>query len=241
VVREFGADSFRLYEMFMGPLEAAKPWNTKGIEGVNRFLGRVWRLFVDENAQQDFEQAVAAGTPGEQALAGVKLSPAIQDAAPTPEQLKMLHATIKAVTDDLDAMGFNTAISRMMEFVNEATRWIAAGQPLPRKVAEPFVLLLAPFAPHVCEQLWTMLDHKQSLAYEPWPGYDAALLVAKEVEVVLQVNGKVRDRIKVAAGLAQPELEKLARANEKVAQHTAGKTVRKVIVVPDKLVNIVAA
>jgi leucyl-tRNA synthetase len=241
VVTDFGADSFRLYEMFMGPLEASKPWSTKGIEGVNRFLGRVWRLFVDEKAQQDFEQAVAAGTPGEQALAAVKLSPALQDAAPTPEQLKLLHATVKAVTDDLDAMGFNTAISRMMEFVNEATRWVAAGQPLPRAVAERFVLLLAPFAPHLCEQLWTMLGHKQSLAYEAWPGYDASLLVAKEVEVVLQVNGKVRDRVKLPAGLPQAELEKAALANEKIVQHTAGKTVRKVIVVPDKLVNIVAA
>jgi leucyl-tRNA synthetase len=140
-------------------------------------------------------------------------------------------------------MGFNTAISRMMEFVNEATRWVAPmqGSGLPRGIVEPFVLLLAPFAPHLCEQLWTMLGHKQSLAYEPWPGYDAALLVAKEVEVVLQVNGKVRDRVKLPAGLPRAELEKAALANEKVQQHTAGKSVRKVIVVPDKLVNIVAA
>jgi leucyl-tRNA synthetase len=241
VVREFGADSMRLYEMFMGPLQDTKPWSTEGIQGVHRFLGRVWRLFVDENSMEAFEQAVAAGTPAEQALATVKLSPAIRDVEPTAEQLKLLHATIKAVTDDLDAMGFNTAISRMMECVNEVMRGIAAGQPFPRKMAEPFLLLVAPFAPHLGEQLWQLLGHRESVAYAPWPAYDSALLVAKEVEVVFQVNGKLRDRVKVAAGLSQAELEKVALANEKVRQHTTGKTVRKVIVVPDKLVNIVAA
>jgi leucyl-tRNA synthetase len=241
VVREFGADTFRLYEMFMGPLQDTKPWSTEGIQGVHRFLGRIWRLFVDENSMEAFEQAVAAGTPAEQALASVKLSPAIRDVEPTAEQLKLLHATIKAVTDDLDAMGFNTAISRMMECVNEVMRGIAAGQPFPRKMAEQFLLLVAPFAPHLGEQLWQLLGHRESVAYAPWPAYDSALLVAKEVEVVFQVNGKLRDRVKVAAGLSQAELEKVAMANEKVRQHTAGKTVRKVIVVPDKLVNIVAA
>ncbi|MBI5683540.1 MAG: leucine--tRNA ligase [Verrucomicrobia bacterium] len=241
VVREFGADSMRLYEMFMGPLADTKPWSTEGIQGVHRFLGRVWRLFVDENSMEAFEQAVAAGTPAEQALASVKLSPAIQDVKPTAEQLKLLHATIKAVTDDLDAMGFNTAISRMMECVNEVMRGIAAGQPFPKRMAEQFLLLVAPFAPHLGEQLWQLLGHQESVAYAPWPAYDSALLVAKEVEIVFQVNGKLRDRVKVAAGLSQAELEKVAMANEKVRQHTAGKTVRKVIVVPDKLVNIVAA
>jgi len=241
VVREFGADSMRLYEMLMGPLADAKPWSTEGIQGVHRFLGRIWRLFVDENSMEAFEQAVAAGTPAEQALASVKLSPAIRDVEPTTEQLKLLHATIKAVTDDLDAMGFNTAISRMMECVNEVMRGIAAGQPFPKRMAEQFLLLVAPFAPHLGEQLWQLLGHQESVAYAPWPAYDSALLVAKEVEVVFQVNGKLRDRVKVAAGLSQAELEKVALANEKVRQHTAGKTVRKVIVVPDKLVNIVAA
>ncbi|MCX7827499.1 MAG: class I tRNA ligase family protein, partial [Verrucomicrobiae bacterium] len=240
VVRDYGADSMRLYEMFMGPLADTKPWSTEGIQGVHRFLARVWRLYVGEDSQEQFEQSVAAGTPAEQALAAMQLSPAIRDVEPTTEQLKRMHATIKAVTDDLEVMGFNTAISRMMEFVNEAMRGVAAGQPFPRRLAEPFVLLLSPFAPHLGEQLWAMLGHGQSLAYEPWPTYDAALLVTEEVEVVLQVNGKVRDRVKVAAGLPQSELETVARANEKVRQHTAGKTIRKVIVVPDKLVNIVA-
>ncbi len=241
VVREFGADSMRLYEMFMGPLADTKPWSTEGIQGVHRFLGRVWRLFVDENSMEAFEQAVAVGAPAEQALASVKLSPAIRDAEPTAEQQKLLHATIKAVTDDLEAMGFNTAISRMMEFVNETMRGIAAGQPFPRKMAEPFLLLAAPFAPHLGEQIWQLLGHRESIAYAPWPAYDPAVLVAKEVEVVFQVNGKLRDRVKVAAGLDRMDLEKAAFANDKVRQHTAGKTVRKVIVVPDKLVNIVAA
>ena len=241
VVREFGADSMRLYEMFMGPLADTKPWSTEGIQGVHRFLGRVWRLFVDENSMEAFEQAVAAGAPVEQALASVKLSPAIRDAELTTEQQKLLHATIKAVTDDLEAMGFNTAISRMMEFVNETMRGIAAGQPFPRKMAEPFLLLAAPFAPHLGEQIWQLLGHRESVAYAPWPAYDPAVLVAKEVEVVFQVNGKLRDRVKVAAGLDRTDLEKAAFANDKVRQHTAGKTVRKVIVVPDKLVNIVAA
>jgi leucyl-tRNA synthetase len=241
VVRDYGADSMRLYEMFMGPLQDTKPWSTEGIQGVHRFLGRIWRLFVDENSMEAFEQAVAAGMPAEQALVSVKLSPAIRDVEPTAEQLKLLHATIKAVTDDLDAMGFNTAISRMMECVNEVMRGIAAGQPFPRKMAEQFLLLVAPFAPHLGEQLWQLLGHQESVAYAPWPAYDSALLVAKEVEVVFQVNGKLRDRVKVAAGLSQADLEKVALANEKVRQHTAGKTVRKVIVVPDKLVNIVAA
>ncbi|MCX6897287.1 MAG: leucine--tRNA ligase [Verrucomicrobia bacterium] len=241
VVREFGADSMRLYEMFMGPLADTKPWSTEGIQGVHRFLGRVWRLFVDENSMEEFEQAVAAGTPAEQALAAVKLSPAIRDVEPTPDQLKLLHATIKAVTDDLDAMGFNTAISRMMECVNEVMRGIAAGRSFPKRMAEQFLLLTAPFAPHLGEQLWQLLGHQESVAYAPWPAYDSALLVAKEVEVVFQVNGKLRDRVKVAAGLSQAELEKVALANDKVRQHTTGKTVRKVVVVPDKLVNIVAA
>jgi len=145
------------------------------------------------------------------------------------------------VTDDLDAMGFNTAISRMMECVNEAMRGIAAGQPFPRKMAEQFLLLVAPFAPHLGEQLWQLLGHQESVAYAPWPAYDPALLVAKEVEVVFQVNGKLRDRVKIAAGLSRAELEKIALANDKVRQHTTGRTVRKVVVVPDKLVNIVAA
>ena len=241
VVREFGADSMRLYEMFMGPLADTKPWSTEGIQGVHRFLGRVWRLFVDENSMEAFEQAVAAGTPAEQALAFVKLSPAIRDAQPAAEHQKLLHATIKTVTNDLEAMGFNTAISRMMEFVNETMRGIAAGQPFPRGMAEQFLLLVAPFAPHLAEQLWQLLGHRESVAYAPWPAYDPALLVAKEVEVVFQVNGKLRDRVKVAAGLGRAELERAALANDKVLQHTAGKTVRKVIVVPDKLVNIVAA
>ena len=213
MVREYGADAFRMYEMFMGPLEATKPWSTQGLEGVYRFLGRVWRLFCDEDGKL-----------------------IVDDSAPDPKLLKVLHQTIKKVGEDTDTLAFNTAISQMMIFVNEVT----AQETRPRKLLEPFVLVLAPYAPHLAEELWEKLGHKQSLAYEPWPKYDAALLVESTVTVILQVNGKLRDRIEVPANASQSELEKLALANDRVKEFLAGKQVKKVIVVPGKLVNIAA-
>ncbi|MGD0016787.1 MAG: leucine--tRNA ligase [Verrucomicrobiia bacterium] len=213
VVREYGADAFRMYEMFMGPLEATKPWNTQGLEGVYRFLGRVWRLFCDEDGKL-----------------------IVDDSAPDPKLLKALHQTIKKVGEDTDTLAFNTAISQMMIFVNEVT----AQEKRPRKLLEPFVLLLAPYAPHLAEELWEKLAHKQSLACEPWPKYDAALLVENTVTVILQVNGKLRDRIEVPANASQAELERLALANDRVKEFLAGKQIKKVIVVPGKLVNIAA-
>ncbi|MEI8290899.1 MAG: leucine--tRNA ligase [Verrucomicrobiota bacterium] len=242
VLVEYGADAFRLYEMFMGPLQDTKPWNTKGVEGVYRFLGRVWRLFVDERAETAFEQAEAtAATPCAELLDHILLDGAITDAAATPAQLKALHACIKKVTEDLDGMRFNTAISAMMVFVNEAMTW----QNKPLTVMNPFLQLLAPFAPHIAEELWARLHSTfgqaaTSLAYAPWPKFDAALLVESEIEIPVQVNGKFRDVIKVAVEADNATIEAAAKAAEKAQPFLAGKTVRKVIIVPKKMVNLIA-
>jgi leucyl-tRNA synthetase len=238
MVKEFGADSLRLYEMFMGPLQDTKPWNTKGVEGVYRFLGRAWRLFVDEQSETEFEQAETTGGQGNaQLLDGIKLHATIKDVAATPAQLKTLHACIKKVTEDLDDMRFNTAISAMMVFVNEAMTW----ETRPVSVLKIFLQLLQPFAPHLAEELWAKLCGSSALAYEPWPKFDATLLVESEIEIPVQVNGKLRDVIKVAVDADNATLEAMARAAEKAKPFLEGKTIKKVIVVPKKLVNIVAA
>jgi leucyl-tRNA synthetase len=236
ILGEFGADAFRLYEMFMGPLEMVKPWSTKGVEGVYRFLGRVWRLFVDEKSEVEFEQGMTAGG-GVELLDKIHLNPAIQDVAAAPAQLKALHACIKKVTEDLDGMRFNTAISAMMVFVNEAMTW----EVKPRAIMREFLILLQPFAPHVTEELFAKLQGKTTpMSYEAWPAFDASLLVENTLEIPVMVNGKLRDRLVVAANATGPELEKAALASEKVKSFLAGKTVKKVIVVPGKLVNIAA-
>jgi len=247
ILKEYGADAFRLYEMFMGPLQDTKPWSTRSVEGVYRFLGRVWRLFVDEKSETEFEQAETVSstqlpeTPS--LLELIKLSPAIQDVVASPAQLKTLHACIKKVTEDLDSLRFNTAISAMMEFVNEALHWET--KPLP--VMKSFLQLLAPFAPHIAEELWAKLNaqdstfniqHSTSLAYAPWPKFDPALLVESEIEIPVQVNGKLRDVIKVPADADNAALEAAAKASEKVKPFLNGKTIKKIIVVPKKLVNI---
>jgi leucyl-tRNA synthetase len=248
ILKEYGADAFRLYEMFMGPLQDTKPWNTKGVEGVYRFLGRVWRLFVDEQSETEFEQAEtmtdggALTSTATTLLDIIKLSPAINEASATPAQLKTLHACIKKVTEDLDGMRFNTAISEMMVFVNEAIKW----ETKPWAVLRDFLILLAPFAPHLAEELWSRLGtvHSQpstSLSYAPWPSFDPALLVEDTLEIPVQVNGKLRDVIKVPAAADNAALEAAAQASEKVRQFIDGKTIKKVIVVPKKLVNIIAA
>jgi leucyl-tRNA synthetase len=243
VLVEYGADAFRLYEMFMGPLQDTKPWNTKGVEGVYRFLGRVWRLFVDEKSETAFEQAetTAQSQARAELLDLILLDGAITDIAATPAQLKTLHACIKKVTEDLDGMRFNTAISAMMVFINEAITW----QTKPLAVMKPFLQLLAPFAPHLAEELWARLHSTfgqaaSSLAYAPWPKFDAALLVENEIEIPVQVNGKLRDVIKVSVNATAAELEALALANLKAKPYYEGKTIKKIIVVPKKLVNIVA-
>jgi leucyl-tRNA synthetase len=218
VVNEYGADSLRLYEMFMGPLEAVKPWSMKGVEGVSRFLARVWRMIADEKCEES-----------------IRLNPAVQDVAPTAAQLRVLHQTIKAVTRDVESLGFNTAISRMMEFVNE----FLALDVRPRAVLEPFVLLLSPFAPHLAEELWELLGHPGTLAYESWPQHDDQYLVESEIEIPVQINGKLRGKVKISAGADQAAMEAAARVDATVASQLEGKTVVKTIVVPGKMVNFV--
>jgi leucyl-tRNA synthetase len=217
VVRQYGADSLRLFEMFMGPLEAVKPWSMKGVEGVYRFLGRVWRLFIDDRSDE------------------VKLLDGVKDVEPDRETLRRLHLAIQKVTDDLDNMRFNTAIAAMMELTNYLTPLAVR----PRYVLEPFVLLLSPFAPHLAEELWHALGHHESLAYEPWPKYDPALLTTEETEVVVQINGKVRSRLTLPAGLDDETLKQRVLADPGVRALLEGKQVKKVIPVKGKLVNIV--
>jgi leucyl-tRNA synthetase len=256
VLGEYGADAFRLYEMFMGPLEMVKPWNTKGVEGVYRFLGRVWRLFVDEKSETAFEQAETLATEAQrhgELLDLILLDGAIAEMDATPAQLKALHACIKKVTEDLDGMRFNTAISAMMVFINEAMTW----QTKPLSVMKTFLQLLAPFAPHLAEELWSKVQSPKSkvgamadttldighetldLAYQPWPKFDAALLVESEIEIPVQVNGKFRDTIKVAVDADNATIEAAAKASEKVQPFIVGKTIKKVIIVPKRMVNLI--
>ncbi len=216
IVKEYGADSLRLYEMFMGPLEAVKPWDTKSIKGVYGFLTRAWRLIVDDGE-----------TP--------KPHPAVKDAEPDRGTLRVLHQTIQKVTEDTDGMRFNTAISEMMKFVNHVTGL----EVRPRSVLEPFVLLLAPYAPHIAEELWRVLGHANTLAYEPWPKFDPALAKEDEIEVPVQIGGKVKARLRVPADIDDAALEAAALADETVKAQIAGKTVKMVKVVPRKLVNVV--
>ena len=261
ILGEYGADAFRLYEMFMGPLEMVKPWNTQGVEGVYRFLGRVWRLFVDEASETEFEQSCAAHPEREAGFLGqIKLGAAIQDAPATAAQLKALHACIKKVTEDLDGLRFNTAISALMVFTNEAMTW----ETKPASVLRDFLVLLQPFAPHLAEELWSKLaghvgqasslspqpmsqsktgnqDLRESLAYAPWPKFDPARLVEDTLELPVQVNGKLRDVIRVPANAAQADIEAAALKAEKAQPFLQGKTIRKIIVVPRRTVNIVAS
>lgn len=217
VVAEYGADSLRLFEMFMGPLEAVKPWSTQGVEGVYRFLGRVWRVFIDDAAET------------------VKLHAAVQEVEPSKEVLRELHRTIKKVTEDTDGMRFNTAIAAMMEFTNFMTKQTAR----PVSVLKPFVLLLAPYAPHVAEELWAALGKSTTLAYEPWPKFDPALCKADEVEIPVQVNGKLKAKLLLPAEVDNASMEAAALSDEGVKAALGGKPPKKVIVVKGKLVNIV--
>jgi leucyl-tRNA synthetase len=220
VIEIYGADAFRCYEMFMGPLEQMKPWSMKGVEGVSRFLARVWRLMMTENQAGEWE-----------------LSTAVQDAEPTKAQQKITHATIKKVTNDIEALAFNTAISQMMIFVNAFTN----AEVVPVAAMRTFLVLLNPFAPHITSELWQQLGSRGEITEQSWPAYDETLLVEDEVEIVLQVNGKVRDRITLPLDSTSEQLEAAARANEKVRNAVGSQTIRKVVVVPKKLVNIVAA
>ena len=214
VVNQYGADTLRLYEMFMGPLDASIAWNENGLEGSRKFLDRVWRLIVDENGKM--RDRITTFNDG-------KLS-------------KVYHQTVKKVTEDFEQLHFNTAISQLMVFVNEAYKADA----LPYEYVEGFVQLLAPIAPHIGEELWSILGNDHGISYVPWPTYDESALVEDEIEVVFQVNGKVRAKAMVPADAEKAVLEQLAQENELVQEQLQGKTIRKVIVVPNKLVNIVA-
>lgn len=214
VVKQYGADTLRLYEMFMGPLDASIAWSENGLEGSRKFLDRVWRLIVDENGK--LRDRITTFNDG-------KLD-------------KVYNQTVKKVTEDFENLHFNTAISQMMVFVNEAYKADA----LPYAYIEGFVQLLAPIAPHIAEELWEILGNEGGISYVPWPTFDEAALVESEVEIVCQINGKVRAKLMVPVDSSKEALEELALANEQVKEQIAGKTVRKMIAVPNKLVNIVA-
>ncbi|HWH91864.1 MAG TPA: leucine--tRNA ligase [Candidatus Binatia bacterium] len=223
VIDQYGADAFRCYEMFMGPLEQMKPWSMRGVEGVSRFLARVWRLFMRENQSGDWE-----------------FSGKIKQIDGDKAQQKMTHATIRKVTEDIESFSFNTAISQMMIFVNAFT----GVEMIPLSSMRSFLVLLSPFAPHMASELWERLnasftDARGDITGQRWPSYDERLLVEDEVEVVLQINGKVRDRMKMLASATDEEMKTAALSNSKIQDRIAGKTVRNVIVIPKKLVNIV--
>ncbi|KGR87764.1 leucine--tRNA ligase [Lysinibacillus odysseyi] len=213
IVASHGADTLRLYEMFMGPLEASVAWSTNGLDGARRFLDRVWRLFVTEE-----------GTLAEKVQ---------QSEDKTLE--KSYHQTVKKVTEDIEGIRFNTAISQMMVFINDCYK----AEVVPTQFAEGFVKLLAPITPHVAEELWNVLGHEGTITYEAWPTYDESKLVDDEVEVVVQVNGKVRAKVKVAKDASKEELEQIAVNDEKVKEFMDGKELVKLIAIPGKLVNIV--
>ncbi|WJQ10009.1 leucine--tRNA ligase [Geobacillus stearothermophilus] len=215
IVESHGADTLRLYEMFMGPLEASIAWSTKGLDGARRFLDRVWRLFVTENGE---------------------LNPNIVDEPANDTLERVYHQTVKKVTEDYEGLRFNTAISQLMVFINEAYK----AEQMKKEYMEGFVKLLSPVCPHIGEELWQKLGHTDTIAYEPWPAYDETKLVDDVVEIVVQINGKVRSRLHVPADLPKEALEERALADEKIKEQLEGKTVRKVIAVPGKLVNIVA-
>jgi leucyl-tRNA synthetase len=233
VIARYGADAFRLYEMFMGPLEQVKPWNTRGVEGTFRFLNRAWRLIAGANGDErddDVSEGGAAGRGG--AASG---GSAVDEVEPTREQLRALHQAIAKVTEDFEALRFNTAISALMELVNAAYKWPS----LPRAVAEPFVLLLAPLAPHLAEELWQRLGHAESLAYRAWPAADTAYLRVDVIEIPVQVNGKVRAKIQVPAEAGETEVIAIARADQNVGRHLEGQTVKRAIYVRGRIVNFV--
>jgi leucyl-tRNA synthetase len=224
VIESYGADAFRCYEMFMGPLEQMKPWSMKGVEGVSRFLARVWRLIMEENQAGEWI-----------------LSTDVDEVAPAKAELKVLHATIKKVTEDIETLSLNTAIAQMMVFVNAFTNTAAK----PVSAMRTLLTLLNPFAPHITSELWEILKAKFSdalgdIAAQPWPDYNEQFLVESEIEIPLQVNGKVRDRIVVALDATEEEMKTAALTNARVREFTEGKTVRKVIVIPQRLVNVVA-
>jgi leucyl-tRNA synthetase len=220
VIEEFGADTLRLFMMFMGPLEQNKIWSSKGLEGVYRFLGRVWRLAMEEDSNGNWSK-----------------SSKVQDVEIPAALNKLLHKTIKKVGSDIEALQFNTVVSELMILTNELTK----EEVKPKKALETLVLLLSPYAPHMAEELWTQLGHTHTLAFEPWPSFDPALLVEENIEVPIQVNGKIKDKIFVPAKATAAEMEDQARAHTDFAKWTGGKDLKKMVCVPGKIINIVVA
>ena len=214
IVDQYGADTLRLYEMFMGPLEESVPWDEKGLHGANKWVQRVWRLLMDDN--NHLRDRVSTFNDG-------KLT-------------KVYNQTVKKVTEDYERMHFNTAISQLMVFVNEAYKV----DDLPVEYMKGFVKMIAPIMPHMAEELWSQFGESDTITYQPWPTYDPKALVEDEVEMIVQVNGKVRAKIKMAKDTDRDEAQQLALANEHVKKFTNGKDIKKVIVVPNKIVNIVA-
>ncbi|TMQ25384.1 MAG: leucine--tRNA ligase [Nitrospirae bacterium] len=212
IMDQFGADAVRLYEMFMGPLEAVKPWSTRGVEGVTRFLERAWRLMVNEEG---------------------RLSSTVVGTVPTLEHQRLLHQTIKKVTEDIETLRFNTAISQMMVFTNEMTK----AEQRSRALLKPFVLILAPFAPHLAEELWKVLGHQPSVSQQPWPVFDPSLTVSDRLTIPIQVNGKLRTKLDVGADATREQVEGLARAQ--IAEWLQGKEPKKIVYVEKKLMNFV--
>jgi leucyl-tRNA synthetase len=217
IISTYGADAFRLYEMFLGPLEQVKPWNTRGVEGTHRFLNRVWRLIAASD--------------------GASSNEAVTDAEPSREQLHALHQTLAKVTEDIEALRFNTAIAALMEFSNAAGKWPT----LPRQIAECFVLMLAPLAPHIAEELWQRLDHAESIAYAAWPKVDARYLIRETIEVPVQVNGKVRGKIEIPAEATEEQVLALARQDQNVARYLQETDIKRAIYVPKRIVNFVVS
>jgi leucyl-tRNA synthetase len=210
----YGADSLRLYEMAMGPLDTGRPWSDTGIVGLYRFLQRFWRNVVDEETGQ------------------LKLSESPAD----DETRRLVHKTIAGVREDMDELRFNTAISKLIELNNHLTK---VGY-VDRETAEYFVLMLAPLAPHIAEEVWAKLGNDESVTWHPFPVAQEEFLIQKTVEIPVQVQGKVRGKIVVEAGTPDARVESLALAEENVARHLEGKTVRKIVIIPDRMVNIVA-
>lgn len=220
VVREYGADALRLYEMFMGPLEQVKPWQMKGVEGVSRFLARVWRVAFEEAQDGSFT-----------------VSPKIQDVAcSNKELLRVVHETIKKVGEDIEKLSFNTAISQMMICTNAFTQ----AEVVPLKEFIQFLTVLNPFAPHLSEEIAARLGVTSMLSETTWPAYDEAALVRSEIEFIIQVNDKLRDRLMLSKDADEETAKAAAFESAKVKEHTDGKTIRKIIFVPGKLLNIVA-
>ena len=215
IVESHGADTLRLYEMFMGPLDASIAWSTNGLDGSRRFLDRIWRLFVEENGE---------------------FTSKLVDRDDSGKLEKVYHQTVKKVTEDYEGMRFNTAISQLMVFINDAYK----AEVLPRPYVEGFVKMLAPICPHVAEELWNKLGHSDTIAYAAWPAYDEAKLVDDEVEIVVQINGKVKAKLMVPADATREKMQEIAMESDSVKEQIDGKTIRKVIAVPGKLVNIVA-